>query len=116
MCPMFVEAEMKEYYIDLFFQWRYFNSMGKPKTFAPPSLCHSWNQFVDSFNSNPRAWIARLENKREWFFMNSTIGIKMQIHLMCAERNYQCVVLEEQDCPMCYNYTKKMSSDLRYSP
>ncbi|KAF1313671.1 hypothetical protein FI667_g17127, partial [Globisporangium splendens] len=116
ICPMFVEVEMKEYYINLFFQWRYYSAMGEPKTLMPTSLCHAWNLFVDSFTANPRAWKARLENKRERFFINSTIGIKVQIHLMCAERNYQCAVLEEQDCPMCYSYTKKMSSDLRNSP
>jgi hypothetical protein len=116
MYPVFLEVEMKEYYINLFFQWRYYSAMGEPKPLMPTSLCHAWNQFVDSFTANPRAWKARLENKRERFFINSTIGIKMQIHLMCAESNYQCAVLEEQDCPMCYNYTKKMSSDLRNSP
>lgn len=102
------------YFIELFFQWRYFRSQ-KVVTEQPPpdTLADAWAKFAIRYNRNPDEFLNDLhvERKKYYRFLN---GMKIDLHESCVKADIMCAVKKEQKCPMCYLSARKLPEALRY--
>ncbi|KAF1313696.1 hypothetical protein FI667_g17130, partial [Globisporangium splendens] len=98
-----------EYYIDLFFQKRFYDSKAKHnRRTSPDALCKAWNAFVHNFMSNPEAWLRSLERDRDSFRNRVDAGKMMAIHEKSMVEGLLCAVPRQYDCPMCYHDSNRL--------
>uniref|UniRef100_K3XDD1 Uncharacterized protein n=1 Tax=Globisporangium ultimum (strain ATCC 200006 / CBS 805.95 / DAOM BR144) TaxID=431595 RepID=K3XDD1_GLOUD len=65
------------YYLNLFFQMRFFTTKKPDAQLSPGRLLQAWNAFVEAY-LNPVSFWARYEKARETFVKYLFIGIKME--------------------------------------
>lgn len=65
------------YYIDIFFQKRFFKSHEtKEKRSSPSALVQSWNSFVERYRQSPSFWMMQFRTIRDRFMSYPLIGVK----------------------------------------
>jgi hypothetical protein len=95
------------YYLNLFFQMRFFTTKKPDAQLSPGRLLQAWNAFVEAY-LNPVSFWARYEKARETFVKYLFIGIKMEVHLQSIKEGLPCGVRQDQDCQFCYSHSKKI--------
>ena len=103
--------ERSEYFIDLFFQKRFFGARRSSFSEGRASyrqLIDSWTSFVASFNESPHGFIQNLITDRDDFLKRVFAGQKMAVHRICYKNNFHCAIPKQLSCPMCFSDAQKM--------
>jgi hypothetical protein len=100
------------YYINLFFQVRFFSTKKRDMQLSPGDLLQAWNAFVEGY-SNPVSFWSRYEKARQAFVKYQFIGIQMEVHLQSIKEGLPCGVRQDQQCPFCYHDSKKIPVNAR---
>ncbi|EGZ11061.1 hypothetical protein PHYSODRAFT_337822 [Phytophthora sojae] len=106
------EIPLRDYYIGLFHELRYFSSKKTSSRSKVPewqALCQSWNAFVENFNKKPAAYRERVKHTRERFETFSTRGRLEQLHRSSVDAGIPCAVPEGQQCTLCLPGAARLS-------
>lgn len=104
----------KRYYIELFFQMRFYSAKKKrTNPSSPDALLTAWNAFVANYNEDPTAWKNRFNTERDRVNKRTAPGMKMVVHQLSIKENIPCAVRKDQDCPMCYYDSPKLPENAR---
>ncbi|KAF1334275.1 hypothetical protein FI667_g1896, partial [Globisporangium splendens] len=95
------------YYINLFFQKRFYKGKKRDVRLSPSVLLRAWNAFVEGY-SQPKSFWAHYKKARERFVDRTLTGIKMEVHQQSIKEGFPCGVRQDQDCPFCYKDSKKI--------
>jgi hypothetical protein len=103
-----MEREGEMFYIDLFFQNRFYNSRALPLEARSPSpLAQSWVAFVRELIEHPSDrpcdhFIQKVKKERKKFMRNTTNGAAMKVHRVSMRDVSVCTVPKTYRCPSCY--------------
>ncbi|EGZ18458.1 hypothetical protein PHYSODRAFT_332247 [Phytophthora sojae] len=104
--------QMRDYYIGLFHELRYFSSKKTSSRSKVPdwqAFCQSWNAFVENFNKKPAAYRERVKHARERLETFSTRGRLEQLHRSSVDAGIPCAVPEGQRCTLCLPGAARLS-------
>lgn len=115
----FYNANRDHFFIDLFFQKRFFKAENDEERYAkstPDALSQSWTTFVDNYNDCKSFWMMNLAKISGKYLNHSIDGNKMRIHKKCIEEDLPCAIPKTANCPMCYSQSRKMPQIARIDP
>jgi len=108
------QYDRHQYYVDLFFQMRFFSSHNKKeKRSSPLALLKSWEAFVERYRQSPGFWMVRFRKERERFIKHTLVGAKLEVHLKTTMAGFPCGVRLDQECPFCYPDSPKLPHKAR---
>jgi hypothetical protein len=125
-----LDYDRERFYRELFFMNRFAgNKAVATKRATLWSLSTAWDSFIVSIQrmdgsetstqsstsaNPPDDWFLRFTRRVEEFKMGHPVGIKWNVHTLCAEFGSGCAVLS--DCPFCNDNEPKMPRETRESP
>ncbi|KAE9015054.1 hypothetical protein PR002_g14037 [Phytophthora rubi] len=89
----------REFYIDLFSQWRFFRKGIVASDIHPDDLTMAWTAFVSTYMRSSEAWFGAFFVARAKFIENRMNGAMMDLHQASVEDGRRCAVPAECDCP-----------------
>ncbi|KAI9910966.1 hypothetical protein PsorP6_010564 [Peronosclerospora sorghi] len=101
------------YFIDLFFQVRYYSSRkgSRKNRDDKDALTQSWNAFVDNYNKSPDDYVNKVHVMRERFLKHSRTGKMEYIHFACIKEGLKCGVPSHLVCPRCTQGAPRLSEE-----
>lgn len=112
MCDKEREGEM--FYIDLFFQHRFYSSKTSVlDRKSPAPLAQSWAAFVRELTEHPSDrpsdyYIEKVKKERKKFEYNTANGAAMRIHRISMKDVSVCTVPASYRCPSCYTDLQRL--------